>query len=370
MRISRNLTLILAALCFAVIFWPTAGWAATTLKNCPTEPAQNVPITSGITYSGTNCVLNTTGDVDSFIFSANAGDYWSMDVALVPGPSTNVCLTLYPPNSTTNIFYGCSDIYYGVYSNGTTMQLPSTGTYTIVVNETTTTTASYGVSLERIAPAPGDGTTLTLSKNVTGNILAISSMEAYKFSAVTTGTFEIATSIPAGSSANICFNVYQPNGSSVLTNGAAVCTDIYYGVYSNSANVTPTVAGTYVVLLFVGGDDGTVGYNLEVSCVVGECTQPPPKCSLADALSYSSGTLTMDFTLSTPVAVTWNGWLTTGNTITQLWSQSQAATQSAITVTQTASVPASGKVGVLSTLTTPSAGITCSSWETINTGKP
>jgi hypothetical protein len=51
LRIVRNSGLPLAVLLFALVLAPNPGWAHET-KNCPTEPAQNVPVVSGETITG------------------------------------------------------------------------------------------------------------------------------------------------------------------------------------------------------------------------------------------------------------------------------------------------------------------------------
>jgi hypothetical protein len=93
-------------------------------------------------------------------------------------------------------------------------------------------------------------------------------------------------------------------------------------------------------------------------------------CALKDTLSYNatSGNLTMAFIVGTPSAATWNTWLTFGNKLVLLWSQSLPITEPPIKVTKTHALAKSGTVGVLSTLTAPIVGITCSSWQTVNTG--
>jgi len=370
MRISTNFGLPLAALLFAVVLIPSSGWATMT-KNCPTEPTQNVPIVSGETYWGTNCVLNTTGDVDSFRFTASAGDTWSMAAGFGASAKSDICLTLYAPGSTgTHLFYGCTWSGGGVPAVATNQKLTVGGTYTIVVTELSNGTTLYGLSLERIGPPPPDATVLALSKNVAGEVNPPTAQDAYTFYGATTGTYEIAASLISGTS-DICFNVYQ-SGASVL-GGAAPCTWSGGGVLTITANLTPKANGTFVVVVYAASNDGTANYDLEVSCYLGTCTQPPPKCALKDVPSYNAttGTLTMNFTIGTPVAATWNGWLTYQNTMQLLWSQSEPITEPPVTVTQTqANVAKSGQVGVLSTLTTPTGGITCSSWALVKTGKP
>ena len=118
-------------------------------QNCPTEPTTDVPIVSGETYWGSNCVLRTTGDVDSFQFTASAGDTWSMVLGLGASPPTDICLTLYAPGSTTPLFSGCTHVYsypYGEHSVATSEKLKVAGLYTAVVTETSDAVVTYGRS--------------------------------------------------------------------------------------------------------------------------------------------------------------------------------------------------------------------------------
>lgn len=367
MRKPAIFSLLLAAL-FAVVLTPSSGWATTT-RNCPTEPAQNVGIASGVTYSGSNCVLKTTGDVDSFTFTAAAGDTWDMVLGFNGSTATNICMSLYAPNSGgTAMYHNCTDYPCCGASAGTNQKITIAGTYTIIVTESTNATMPYDLSLERISPAPADASLTVLAKNSTGQVSPPTAQEAYLFAGVTTGTYQIAASLLT-TTANVCISVYQPDGTAI-GNG---CTDYPCCGTTATVDVTPTVNGTYVIVVYAAGNDGTVNYNLEVSCLLGTCKQIPLKCALTDALSYdaTTGLLTMNFNIATPVAATWAGWLVDQGKMTSLWSQSQAITEPAVTVTKTkASVAKAGAVGVVSTLSTATAGITCSSWTLLNTGTP
>jgi hypothetical protein len=65
---------------------------------------------------------------------------------------------------------------------------------------------------------------------------------------------------------------------------------------------------------------------------------------------------------------TWNAWLTYQNTIESLFSQSQPITNPPKVITKTKTgLSSEGVVGVLSTLTTTTKGIVCSSYQQINT---
>jgi hypothetical protein len=99
---------------------------------------------------------------------------------------------------------------------------------------------------------------------------------------------------------------------------------------------------------------------------------PPPECTLEDSATYSGdgNVLTMKFTLENEVATTWNVWLTDQNSMTLLSSEPQKVTYPAVSITKTHNLSKEGIVGVLSTLTTPTGGIICSSWVLPNTGTP
>ena len=362
-RIASSSGLSLAALIGAVLLLSSSGWANTT-KNCPTEPTQGVPIVSGETYFGSNCVLNNAGDLDSFTFTASAGDTWSMVLGDGSTTTPDICLGLLPPGSTTSISLGCTS-GTAVETVASIQKLTVAGAYALQVTEANTGTITYGLSLERLSPAPSDGIPLILNNNVAAQVTPPTAQNAYTFSGITADTYKITLS---DGGLTTCFSVYQPDGTAVV---GATCT-FGTAVPVVSATLTPTQNGTHVVVVNTGGSDTTNSYNLELACLAGadNCKQQPPKCVLTDAPTYSSGTLTMNFTLGTPVAVTWNAWLTSHNTMQSLWSVSQPATEPQASITKTKALVKSGKVGVLSTLTIPVTGITCSSWALVNTGTP
>ncbi len=377
MRLSSNFALPLAALLFVFLLIPQSALAGTA--NCPAEPATNTRIASGDIFVGSNCVLKTTGDVDSFVFTGNKGDTWQLAAALNGAQTDNVCLTLYDPSFTVIYGPGCTGLGYvgGLPSVVTDQALTVTGTYTIDITENSSGTQEYAVSLERLYPFPPNAQTVNLGQTYAGDISVLTDSNAFIFEGVTTGEYEVAATLPSSPSANVCVTVYSPSGAlitpSVGTEGG--CTGIGYvgGLPYVQIDFTPTENGTYMAFVSVAGNDATQSYSLEVSCVVGKCKNiPPPPCTLKDTAAYNatSSTLTMNFTVGNTSAATWNAWLTDQNTITQLFSMSQPITNPPVAITKTASLPEEGKVGVLSTLTTPTQGIICSSWMQIATGTP
>jgi len=119
-------------------------------------------------------------------------------------------------------------------------------------------------------------------------------------------------------------------------------------------------------LVFSAGPGGGL-QNTGISAII---TVVP--CTLKDTLTYdlTTKTLTMNFTVGNNAAATWNAWLTSGNDIKEVFSISQPITKLPVSVTKTTTLSPEGTVGVLSTLTTPTGGIYCSSYVQVNTGTP
>jgi hypothetical protein len=368
MRVSIHFALPVAAALFGLLLIPRPALAGTA--NCPTEPATNVPITSGDVYAGPNCVLNTPGDVDSFRFNANNGDTYQLVAAMASGAyPQNICLQLLDPNA-KSIFSGCSNSQFNVFSVATDQNLTTSGAYTMVITEAVTGTLDYGVSLERLHPVPPDAQQLTLGQAVAGTI-TLADTPAFTFEGLTTGTYRVsATMTGSVYPVNLCIAAYFPNG----TAAGSGCTNSQFDVVTTQINFTPTQNGALVVIVYESGYNLTTGFSLTVSCLAGKCGSGFPPCTLTDKLTYeaSSSTLTMNFTVGTNTAATWNAWLTYQDTLVPVFSPiSQPSTVPPVPITKTyIPLTPEGTVGVLSTLTTPTKGITCSSWVQIETGAP
>jgi hypothetical protein len=364
MRVSSKSALPLAALLFMLLLAPQAALAKTA--DCPKEPT-SVPTASGDVFAGVNCTLNTPGDVDQFVFTANEGDTWQPVVGINTG-SQNICLSLYDPNL-KQIFSGCTNIAFGVYDVVADQKLVLTGSYYIDITELTEGAVNYGTSLERLYPFPPDAQAIVLNQRVDGVITPLTDQNLFTFAGVTTGKYRVSATVTNNPTENLCVTAYYTNGA---TAGSG-CTNIAFSVDTVDVDFTPTQAGKNMVLLNEAGNAGTVDYTMEVSCLVGDCNVPPPSCTLTDAATYdaSSSTLTMNFTVGNTYPTTWNAWLTYQKTMTHLFSIAQPITVPPKKITKTKTgLPKEGKVGVLSTLTTPAKGIACSSWVQVNTGTP
>jgi hypothetical protein len=339
MRTSRNFAWPLAAVLFGLTLLPTPARAKSA--DCPVEPKTGVPLVSGDVYAGANCTLNSPTDVDGFTFNANSGDIYQVIVG-ISGGDQNVCMKLIDPNG-MQIFAGCSGVGGGGFPyvlDDVTVTVA--GTYTVDISEAGAGTVSYGVSLERLFPTPADAKPVLLGQLITGTISPVADTPAFTFTGVTTGQFQVAASLRGNPFIDLVF--------------------------------TPTQAGTYLVILNEATNSATTNYDFEVSCVSGNCgkTKGPPLCTLKDSANYSASTstLTMNFTVENTSVTTWNAWLTSQDTITNLFSQSQPITSAAVVITKTVTQSPAGTVGVLTTFTTPTKGIICSNYTQVKTGTP
>ena len=90
-------------------------------------------------------------------------------------------------------------------------------------------------------------------------------------------------------------------------------------------------------------------------------------CDLS--LTYAGGALDIGFQLATSAPVTWNAWLSLQSSTVRLWSLPLPVIDPAIFRNiHVPDFPQSGRVGFLTTMTRPDAGIVCSDWQTIDTG--
>jgi hypothetical protein len=364
MKLTRNFVLPLAALFFGLSLIPQAANAQTS-ANCPVEPKLNVPIADGETYTGSNCVLSTAADVDSFVFTGNAGETWNLVLGSSTPKNHDVCLTIYDGNNKLNS--GCTggSDYTVVFDQA----LPTTGTYTMDVSEDTSGTQGYSVSAERLLPFPPVAQLVNIAQPYPGAIAWDTEANAFTFQGVTTGLFQVSAAVQAPKNYDLCMTLYYTSGV-VAGSGCTSGSD-----YTIIIDFTPASNGEVMALLSAAGWNGTVSYTFEVSCLSGNCgTTNFPPCTLKDTASYdtTTNTLTMIFTVGNKAVTTWNAWLTSQNTIAALsgFPITQPITNPPVLITKTATLSPSGTVGVLTTLTTATKGIICSNYTQINTGTP
>jgi hypothetical protein len=345
---------------FAWLCVPQYGWTASEAKNCTAEPTTNMAMAYGQVLSGTDCVITPAADLDSFVFTAAANDVIRL-LALKTGGGYYAaeCLELRDSAGTP----------LGSPVCGPTVQMDKTltkaGTYKVIVTEQNNDdVVNYNLSLTRLSPFQGGATPIQYGQVLSDEINPPTDLDWFVFTGTSNDVIRVnAYKSGGGYYAQACFEVYQPDTTLLSPKQCG----------SNPLlDVTLTQTGVYRVLVSEAVSDDVLTYNLGVQCLEGPCTVVPT-CKLLDAATYdpASKTLTMNFTIQNTFAATWNAWLTYQNSIESLFTQAQAITNPQIIVTKTrTNLPKAGKVGVLSTLTTPKGGVACSVWTIVNTGTP
>ena len=280
LSVTTNFRLALAPILFAVVLLPGLAWAAgPTTQDCPTEPAQNVPIVSGLTYRESNCVLKSIADVDSFQFTGLAGQTWLTVLGLGANQNTQIALTILAPNSTggSHFFQGttctfCVSPGPPSYAVSATLKLPVSGTYTIVVTETSNAVQPYDLSLEQINPLPADAVPLMLQQSASYQINPPTAQGVFTLNASSSSTYELVVQLAPNASTQVCLSTYDPSGKVVSSNCTCTfCVSPGPPTYSVTEYLTPPTSGTYLLLVYESHDDLTVGYSIEASCYSGAC---------------------------------------------------------------------------------------------------
>lgn len=348
----------LALVVFTLLALPQCGWAASEARNCAPEPTTNMPIAYGNVLSGTNCAI-ALADLDSFVFTGAVNDQVRIALGKTGGGYYAVpCVELLDPD---HVPVGSTTCSTSIEMN---KQLAKAGNYTIVVNVSgNNDTANYDLSLTRIFPIPAGATTIKYGQVLSDEINPPADSDPFTFFGSVGDLVRITTTKTGGGYYAVpCIDIIQPDSTPL---GTRLCSTSI-----QAPDTTLTQAGRYMILVSVSGNTDVATYNVGVQCLAGAC-KTTLTCTLKDTVSYDavSGTLTMNFTAGNQYAVTWNGWLSYQNTVIPLWSTPLPITDPPVPVTKTYSpLPKVGVVGVLSTLTTPKNGITCSSWTGVNTG--
>jgi len=296
-------------LLFVLLLIPTAALASA--MDCPKEPATNVPIVSGDVYAGIRCTLKTPGDNDSFVFGGNSGDTWQIVASHVaPANNNSVCLTLYDPNFSIVFPKTCTNPFAGQDSVVDSQTLTATGTYTVVISDTSGGVNYYAVSLERLNPFPPDAQNITLAQTVNGEIAPISDQNVFAFKGYTTGEYQLSTSHTSANPPDVCMYLYSTGGTSSVQGG---CTNTTAGADTIQFDLTPTQNGTYMVLINAKGNDGTLSYNFEVSCLVGNC--PPGETTTTTLTSTPNPSTSGETVIFTATVTSGSGAPPNGETI-------------------------------------------------------
>lgn len=296
-----------------------------------------------------NGTLSPPGAQQEYTFNGLTTGTYQVTVSFTGGNGT--CVYLYDPDAATpqpTPDQGCTN-------NGIvqfTYVPPQNGTYMLLLLTQGDGTGTYSLEVVCLLGNCNSTTQEATTTTLTSSPNPSADGQAVTFTAVVSSS---GGAPPNGETVSF-MNGKTVLGSGTLSGGTATFSDS-----TLKGGATTPVTAVY---------PGDANFLTSTSNVVKQVVEGP--CTLTDSLSYSakSNTLTMKFKVGNNAATTWNVWLTYQNTLEELFSTSQPITNPPVSITKTTTLSAEGEVGVLSTLTTATAGIYCSNFVTVNTGTP
>ncbi|MEO0578114.1 MAG: hypothetical protein AAFZ58_05460, partial [Pseudomonadota bacterium] len=216
--------------------------------------ADAVPIANGDSMVGNIAVI---GEVDSFTFSANAGDRIVFQVGEISGSFLDLRIELFDPNGDSVVLNSGSD------STDVVHQALLSGTYEARVDDSSTTpngTGTYTAYLARVpgsfvVPAGDEGGALANGEIYAGDIelgdIDIWTVDAEAGDTLLFGLGEVG----AGSGFEPELQLYGPDGALIALNSGTNSTDIAHRA---------VVAGRYTLLVLESSTDviGSGSYQL------------------------------------------------------------------------------------------------------------
>jgi hypothetical protein len=193
------------------------------------------------------------GDLDSYTFSANAGQGILLRTADVDNGSFVPTLAVYDPAGAR------IDFQYGASVAASAFSAPSTGTYTVVVSDYSSGYASagnYKLYFDR-APGSNEGGAMSSGVAVSGTI-DLGDLDSYTFGANAGASIQLrATDVDNGTFVP-AMAVFGPSGSRV---------DLQYGASAAVSAFKAPSSGTYTVVVYdySSGYASTGNYDLTLT---------------------------------------------------------------------------------------------------------
>ena len=227
------------------------------------------------------------GDLDSYSFTANAGETVYLRVA--DTETTEFVDSAFFPNI---ILLGPSGGFItnanGALVGDIAQTLVSTGTYTVIINDESSgedATGSYDLYFAR-APGANDDGCVADGQSANG-FIALGDIDSYSFQANAGTSLLVTVTDLDGGALFPRVLLFSPDGSFITSDQGAVTAQI-------SANLTSTGEFTLLVFDESSGEDATGNYRIDVSgvsvtCPVSECNGLPISVFIADGDLPTSG---------------------------------------------------------------------------------
>ena len=287
------------------------------------------------------CNIEVVADLDIFTFVGSAGEDPRIVITRTVGSGLQ-CAELRAPDNSIVVANVCGGLSLDPGP------LPLSGIYQILVTEQANNQIyTFNISIERLFPLRSP-TTIAFDQIIAGReILPIADIDTFKFNATAGDEVRIILTRTVGSGLQ-CIELRAPDNSVVVPLTCA-------GIDLNPGALPLT--GVYQIIVTEQANNQTFTYSLSLTCVSGECPDPPPVCLVNP--SFTGNTLTLDLAVGSPQPTEWHvAMLAIGSTFT-LWKVALPVIDPAVTASlPVAGFPALGMIGFLSTFTDDS-GLVC-----------
>jgi len=226
----------------------------------------------GIAYGDhtSGCAINPATDLDRFEFCGTIGDEVKLNVLSADflDPFVEIRDPMFGLTEQGSCVNNCSFMLH--------FFLPVTGCYTVFVSdEGTNDTGDYTLQLERIFPVADTAVHMDYDKSesnpVSDTISPATDIDSFTFDA-TTGT-DIRVNVRSADFLDPTVEIRDPNGT-VVVNGVvdgATCANNC----SFSVDLSPSVSGTYSLIIYDAGINDIGDYSLSLWCLAGPCDGIP-----------------------------------------------------------------------------------------------
>jgi len=233
------------------------------------------PIACGQTIANVPLVV---AEQDTYTFSGNANERVVISAVAMSG---GLCARaeLYDP--TGNLIAASTGIP-GCNSNTGSVNLPSTGTYTVLVRDfNLSSTGAYNLNLQFTTGRCG--TPISCAERKSGNITLIAQQDTFVFCGLAGGSVDISAAATSGA---LCARaeLYDPSGTLIAASIG------FPGCNSNTGGVNLPATGTYTILIRDFNLSGIGTYDVSLSCTGPTCPTAVTMSSFG-ATGYDEGVL-------------------------------------------------------------------------------
>lgn len=254
------------------------------------RPAQVSTCPASIVYGElVQCTISSGGELDSYAFSASAGDELLVRAGAA---SSNLGLSIRVLTAAGATVCRNTSLYTPVVEL-TPCTIGVSGAYRVEVGAAQSTqTGSYGLHVERLNP-PANARPLSLAQTTTGAILSAAQLDSYSFSANSGDRLVLRMGVSSGALRPL-LRLYDAAGRKVCEGGAP------YAPMGEIEGCIVTASGSYTLIVADYGNVRTGSYGLHVqrtNAPVGSVALPIAQSNVAAILSageLDTYTLTTD----------------------------------------------------------------------------